>query len=44
MDLLIVGEKKAGNTGMNQELKADLKSLFKKKVFDKIQLSLLSQI
>ena len=43
MDLLIAS-KKAGNTGVDQELKAILKSLFKKKVIDKNQLSLLSQI
>ena len=43
MDLLIAN-KKAGNTGVDQELKAVLKSLFKKKVIDKNQLSLLSQI
>ena len=43
MDLLIAS-KKAGNTGVDQELKAVLKSLFKKKVIDKNQLSLLSQI
>ena len=41
MDLLIAS-KKAGNTGVDQELKAILKSLFKKKVIDKNQLSLLS--
>ena len=41
MDLLIAS-KKAGNTGVDQELKAVLKSLFKKKVIDKNQLSLLS--
>ena len=43
MDLLIAS-KKAGNTGVDQELKAVLKSLFKKKVIDKNQLSLFSQI
>ena len=41
MDLLIAS-KKAGNTGVDQELKAVLKSLFKKKVINKNQLSLLS--
>ena len=41
MDLLIAS-KKAGNTGVDQELKAVLKSLFKKKVIDKNKLSLLS--
>ena len=41
MDLLIAS-KKAGNTGVDQELKAVLKSLFKNKVIDKNQLSLLS--
>ena len=41
MDLLIAS-KKAGNTGVDQELKAVLKSLFKKKVIDKNQLNLLS--
>ena len=43
MDLLIAS-KKAGNTGVDQELKAVLKSLFKKKVIDKNELGLLSQI
>ena len=41
MDLLIAS-KKAGNTGVDQELKAVLKSLFKKKFINKNQLSLLS--
>ena len=41
MDLLIAN-KKAGNTGVDQELKAVLKSLFKKKVINKNQLSSLS--
>ena len=41
---LLIASKKAGNTSVDQELKAVLKSLFKKKVIDKNQLSLLSQI
>ena len=43
MDLLIAS-KQAGNTGVDQELNAILKSLYKKEVIDKYQLSLLSQI
>ena len=39
---LLIASKKAGNTGVDQELKAVLKSLFKKKVINKNQLSLLS--
>ena len=43
MDLLIAS-KQAGNTGVDQELKAVLKSLYKKKVINKNQISLLSEI